>query len=185
VCGIALPPGLRDGDRLPEPLFTPATKAALGEHDENITIEQVEATIGPRAAARLRELTLAVYGAAAALAEDRGIILADTKLEFGTDPTEVTSGLVLADEVLTPDSTRFWPAEHWRPGGPQQSFDKQYVRDWLLSPAANWDRHADVPPPPLPEDVVAATRARYVEAYERLTGCSFADWLDRPMALPP
>jgi phosphoribosylaminoimidazole-succinocarboxamide synthase len=185
VCGIALPPGLRDGDRLPEPLFTPATKAALGEHDENITIEQVEATIGPRAAARLRELTLAVYGAAAALAEDRGIILADTKLEFGTDPTEVTSGLVLADEVLTPDSSRFWPAEHWRPGGPQQSFDKQYVRDWLLSPAANWDRHADVPPPPLPEDVVAATRARYVEAYERLTGCSFADWLDRPMALPP
>jgi phosphoribosylaminoimidazole-succinocarboxamide synthase len=176
VCGIALPPGLHDGDRLPEPVFTPATKAALGGHDENISFEQVESTVGPGAAVRLRELTLAVYRAAAALAEDRGIILADTKLEFGTDPAEAGGGLVLGDEVLTPDSSRFWPAEGWRPGGPQPSFDKQYVRDWLLSPAADWDRRADLPPPPLPPEVVAATRARYVEAYERLTGRSFADW---------
>jgi phosphoribosylaminoimidazole-succinocarboxamide synthase len=176
VCGIALPAGLRDGDRLPEPLFTPATKAPLGEHDENISFDQVAATIGPDLADRLRDLTLAVYRAAAALAEDRGIILADTKLEFGTDPTDGTRALVLGDEVLTPDSSRFWPAEGWRPGGSQPSFDKQYVRDWLLSPAAHWDRHADRPPPPLPEDVVAATRASYVEAYERLTGRRFDDW---------
>ncbi len=172
VCGIALPTGLRDGDELPEPVFTPATKAALGEHDENISFEQVEVAVGADIAGRLRDLTLAVYRFAAELAKDRGIILADTKLEFGVDPADPTGRLVLADEVLTPDSSRFWPAEQWRPGRPQPSFDKQYVRDWLLSPAANWDRHAGQPPPPLPEDVVAATRARYVEAYERLTGRS-------------
>jgi phosphoribosylaminoimidazole-succinocarboxamide synthase len=176
VCGIGLPPGLRDGDRLPVPVFTPATKAALGEHDENIPFARVEATLGPAVAVRLRELTMQVYRAAAALADDRGIILADTKLEFGTDPADARGELVLGDEVLTPDSSRFWPAEGWQPGGPQPSFDKQYVRDWLLSPAANWDRHANLPPPPLPPDVVAATRARYVEAYERLTGRSFLDW---------
>lgn len=176
MCGIALPSGLNEGDRLPEPLFTPASKAGLGEHDENISFEQVEATVGADTAARVRELTLAVYRTGAALAEDRGIILADTKLEFGTDPADAARGLVLGDEVLTPDSSRFWPAGRWHPGRPQPSFDKQYVRDWLLSPAAKWDRRADRPPPPLPEDVVAATRARYLEAYERLTGRTFADW---------
>jgi phosphoribosylaminoimidazole-succinocarboxamide synthase len=174
VCGIALPAGLVDGDRLPEPIFTPATKAALGEHDENVSIETIAATIGADQAERLRELTLAVYSRAAELAAARGIILADTKFEFGRRPG--SAELVLADEVLTPDSSRFWPADQWEPGHAQPSFDKQYVRDWLLSPATGWDRASGAAPPPLPADVVAATRARYVEAYERLTGLSFADW---------
>ena len=174
VCGIALPPGLVDGDRLPQPIFTPATKAALGEHDENVSFAAIEATIGAAEAARLRELTLAVYARAAELAAERGIILADTKFEFGRRPGDPE--LVLADEVLTPDSSRFWPAEQWEPGHAQPSFDKQFVRDWLLSPASGWDRASGAAPPPLPDDVVAATRARYVEAYERLTGLSFADW---------
>jgi len=175
VCGIALPPGLRDGDRLPEPIFTPATKAELGAHDENVSYEAVAATVGAETAARLRELTLALYARATALAAERGILLADTKFEFGHDPA--TGELVLADEVLTPDSSRFWPAAEWEPGHSQPSFDKQFVRDWLLSPAAGWDRAADGPPPALPDEIVAATRARYVEAYERLTGLSYADWL--------
>jgi phosphoribosylaminoimidazole-succinocarboxamide synthase len=174
VCGIALPAGLRDGDRLPEPIFTPATKAALGEHDENVSYEAVVATVGADVAARLRELTLAIYARAAGIAADRGIILADTKFEFGADPA--TGAIVLGDEVLTPDSSRFWPAEQWQPGRAQPSFDKQYVRDWLLSPASGWDRGSGGPPPPLPADVVEQTRARYVEAYERLTGLAFADW---------
>jgi phosphoribosylaminoimidazole-succinocarboxamide synthase len=172
VCGIALPPGLQDGDELPEPIFTPATKAALGEHDENISFDDAVRAIGAGTAAQVRELTLAIYARGRDIARDRGILLADTKLEFGTDPR--TGELVLGDEVLTPDSSRFWPADSWRPGRSQPSFDKQYVRDWLLSPAAGWDRDRDEPPPPLPDDVVTATRARYVEAYERLTGLAFA-----------
>jgi phosphoribosylaminoimidazole-succinocarboxamide synthase len=174
VCGVALPAGLVDGDRLPEPIFTPATKAELGEHDENVSFDAVAATVGEKTAAHLRELTLAIYGRAAGIAAERGIIVADTKFEFGRD--SASGELVLADEVLTPDSSRFWPADQWRPGRAQPSFDKQYVRDWLLSPDSGWDRRSDAPPPVLPDDVVEATRARYVEAYERLTGLSFADW---------
>jgi phosphoribosylaminoimidazole-succinocarboxamide synthase len=163
-----------DGDRLAEPIFTPAAKAQLGEHDENVDYDTVAATVGAGTAARLRELTLAIYRRASDIAAERGILLADTKFEFGHDPQ--SGELVLGDEVLTPDSSRFWPAESWQPGRAQPSFDKQYVRDWLLSPASGWDRAADAPPPPLPDDVVAATRARYVEAYERLSGLSFSDW---------
>ena len=171
VCGVALPPGLRDGDRLPEPIFTPATKAALGEHDENVSYETVVATVGEPTAAEVRGLTLRIYAQAAATAAERGIILADTKLEFGRDPA--TGRLVLGDEVLTPDSSRFWPADDWTPGRPQRSFDKQFVRNWLLSDASGWDRDSGQAPPPLPDDVVAATRARYVDAYERLSGQHF------------
>jgi phosphoribosylaminoimidazole-succinocarboxamide synthase len=167
VCGIALPEGLADGSELPAPIFTPATKAEVGEHDENVSFDEVARRVGAETAARLRQLTLAVYRRGRDLARERGIILADTKFEFGFDDD---GALVLADEVLTPDSSRFWPAEQWEPGRPQPSFDKQYVRDWLTSPASGWDRAADVPPPPLPADVVARTRAKYVEAYERLTG---------------
>jgi phosphoribosylaminoimidazole-succinocarboxamide synthase len=174
VCGVPLPPGLGDGDQLPEPIFTPTTKAPLGEHDEGMDYEAVVATVGERTAAQLRDLTLGIYTYAAELARGRGIILADTKFEFGQ--VGGTGPLVLGDEVLTPDSSRFWPADEWRPGRSQPSFDKQYVRDWLLSEAAAWDRASGAAPPPLPDDVVAATRARYVEAYERLTGLSFADW---------
>ncbi len=174
VCGNPLPAGLRDGDRLPEPIFTPATKAALGEHDENVSFQAVVDTVGAAVAARLRELTLAIYARAAGIAAERGIILADTKFEFGADPA--TGEIVLADEVLTPDSSRFWPAEQWQPGRAQPSFDKQYVRDWLLSPASGWDRSSGQLPPPLPDEVVEQTRARYVQAYERLTGLRFADW---------
>jgi phosphoribosylaminoimidazole-succinocarboxamide synthase len=177
VCGIELPPGLVDGDRLPEPIFTPAAKAALGEHDENVSYQAVVAAAGVAAAAQLRALTLQIYARAAEIAAARGIILADTKLEFGRDRS---GALVLGDEVLTPDSSRFWAADSWCPGRPQPSFDKQYVRDWLLSPSAGWDRASDAPPPPLPPDVVAATRARYLEAYERLTGLRFADWPGEP-----
>jgi phosphoribosylaminoimidazole-succinocarboxamide synthase len=174
VCGVALPAGLVDGDRLPEPIFTPATKADLGEHDENVSYAAVAATVGDETAAELRALTLRIYGHAADVARGRGILLADTKFEFGRDPR--TGRLVLGDEVLTPDSSRFWPADAWTPGQPQPSFDKQYVRNWLLSGASGWDRSSGQAPPALPDDVVAATRERYVEAYERLTGLRFADW---------
>ena len=174
VCGVALPPGLTDGDRLPEPIFTPASKAAVGEHDENVSYEQVAETVGADTAAELRDLTLRVYGVAAEVAATRGILLADTKFEFGRPPGG--GPLVLADEVLTPDSSRFWPADEWRPGRAQPSFDKQYVRDWLLSPASGWDRVSGEAPPALPAEVAEATRDRYVEAYERLTGLRFADW---------
>ena len=167
VCGIALPDGLTDGSRLERPLFTPATKAALGDHDENVSYEAVVADVGAERAAELRDLTLAVYARAEALARERGIILADTKLEFGARPDGTT---VLADEVLTPDSSRFWPADQWQPGRPQPSYDKQFVRDWLTSPASGWDRRSGEPPPPLPPEVVEQTRAKYVEAFERLTG---------------
>jgi len=168
VCGVALPPGLVDGSRLPEPIFTPATKAELGDHDENVDFATVVGMIGADDGERLRALTLEVYGRAEGLARERGVILADTKFEFGRDPS--TGAIVLGDEVLTPDSSRFWPADTWAPGGPQPSFDKQFVRDWLTSPASGWDRAGDTPPPPLPDDVVSRTRARYLEAFERLTG---------------
>jgi phosphoribosylaminoimidazole-succinocarboxamide synthase len=164
VSGVALPPGLVDGSRLPEPVFTPSSKAPQGEHDAPMTYAQVEALVGADTAARLRELTLAVYRRGAETAAAGGILVADTKLEFGRDPA--TGEVVLADEVLTPDSSRFWPADRWAPGRPQRSFDKQFVRDW--SATLPWDRTA--PGPAIPPDVVAATRARYVEAYERITG---------------
>ena len=170
VCGVPLPPGLVDGSRLPSPIFTPATKAALGEHDENISFERVVDLVEPADAEQLRSLTLALYERAERVARSRGIVLADTKLEFGRD---ALGRIVLGDEVLTPDSSRFWPASSWAPGGPQASYDKQFVRDWLTSPASGWDRYGDAPPPALPDEVVAATRARYVEAFERLTGRTF------------
>jgi phosphoribosylaminoimidazole-succinocarboxamide synthase len=164
---VVLPPGLVEGSRLPQPVFTPSTKAELGEHDEAITFAQVADTVGTAQAEALRDLTLALYRRAAEIAEAAGIVLADTKFEFGTAGGP---GLVLGDEVLTPDSSRFWPAATWSPGGPQPSYDKQYVRDWLTS--SGWDRVS--PPPELPADVVAATRDRYVTAYQQLTGERFA-----------
>jgi phosphoribosylaminoimidazole-succinocarboxamide synthase len=170
VCGIALPDGLTDGDRLPEPIFTPASKADLGEHDENVAYDAVVATVGADVAGELRRLTLEVYARAEGIARDRGIILADTKLEFGRRDDGT---LVLGDEVLTPDSSRFWPAAEWQPGRPQPSYDKQIVRNWLLSPESGWDRASGEPPPPLPPEVVNRTRSRYVEAYELLTGETF------------
>ena len=171
VCGVPLPPGLVDGSRLPEPVFTPARKAVFGEHDENVTFAQVAAGVGEADAATLRDLTLALYARGEAIARERGILLADTKFEFGRALDGPRRGeLLLGDEVLTPDSSRFWPADGWAPGGPQPSFDKQFVRDWLTSPASGWDRFGDVPPPPLPGDVVERTRERYLEVYRRLTG---------------
>ena len=172
VCGVQLHPGLVDGSRLDEPIFTPATKAELGEHDENVDFDAVVATVGTHDAVALRDLTLAVYRRAEQVARERGLILADTKLEFGRPADDPGSAILLADEVLTPDSSRFWPADGWQPGRPggQPSFDKQYVRDWLTSPASGWDRDSDQPPPPLPAEVVERTRALYIEAYERLTG---------------
>jgi phosphoribosylaminoimidazole-succinocarboxamide synthase len=170
VCGVPLPAGLQDGSRLPEPIFTPATKAAMGDHDENITFDTMAATVGAETAETLRARTLQVYTRAERVARERGIVLADTKLEFGS---RADGTVVLADEVLTPDSSRFWPADRWRPGGPQPSYDKQFVRDWLTSAESGWDRAADVPPPPLPDAVVRSTRDRYLQAYERLTGQAF------------
>ncbi|WP_448615311.1 phosphoribosylaminoimidazolesuccinocarboxamide synthase [Modestobacter sp. URMC 112] len=163
---VVLPAGLVEGSRLPEPVFTPSTKADVGEHDEAITFAQVVDTVGEARAGALRELTLALYRRAAEIAEGAGIVLADTKFEFGVGGGP---GLVLGDEVLTPDSSRFWPAATWSPGAAQPSYDKQYVRDWLTG--SGWDRVS--PPPELPEDVVAATRERYVTAYEQLTGSTF------------
>ena len=170
VCGVPLPDGLVDGSPLPQPIFTPATKAELGAHDENVSFEAVVDAVGLELAEELRRLTLAVYARGAALAARRGILLADTKLEFGLDAAGV---LTLGDEVLTPDSSRFWPASTYEPGRAQPSYDKQYVRDWL--DASGWDRTA--PGPELPDDVVEQTRGRYVEAYERLTGSSFDSYL--------
>jgi len=173
VCGHDLPGGLRDGDRLAAPIFTPATKADLGEHDENITTADVAARYGAELAAELERVTLALYARAAELAESRGVIIADTKVEFGRCPD---GGLVLGDEVLTPDSSRFWPAATWAPGAPQRSWDKQQVRDWLTG-ESGWDRVG--PPPALPDWVVERTRSHYVEAYETLTGQSFAAYQRR------
>jgi len=170
VCGVALPDGLVDGSRLAQPVFTPATKAALGEHDENVSYEEVAAAVGEELAAELRRLTLAVYRRAEEVARGRGIILADTKLEFGR---REGGEIVLGDEVLTPDSSRFWDADDYHPGRSQPSYDKQVVRNWLLSPESGWDRSSGEPPPPLPPEVVERTRQRYVEAFERLTGETF------------
>nr|WP_260399230.1 phosphoribosylaminoimidazolesuccinocarboxamide synthase [Micrococcus flavus] len=170
VTGIPLPEGLVDGSRLEPAVFTPSAKAEVGEHDENITYEQTVERVGEDVAAALRDATLAVYTRAEAIAREAGIILADTKVEFGVDPT---GELVLGDEVLTPDSSRFWDAEDYEPGRAQASFDKQFVRDWLTSPASGWDKASGEAPPSLPADVVEKTRARYVEAYERLTGRTF------------
>ena len=169
VCGVSLPDGLRDGDKLPAPIFTPAIKAELGEHDENVDFATIARLHGDDLATRLQDLTLEVYARAEQIAAGRGIILADTKVEFGRRDDGT---LVLADEVLTPDSSRFWDAELWRPGESLPSFDKQYVRDWLAE-ESGWDR--ETTPPELPAEVVEATRARYIEAYERLTGQRFQD----------
>jgi phosphoribosylaminoimidazole-succinocarboxamide synthase len=174
VCGIELPSGLAESDRLPEPIFTPATKAQTG-HDENITFEQAADIVGEGLAQRLKELTLTLYEFGASLARERGVILADTKFEFGFADGE----LILCDEVMTPDSSRFWPADDYRPGGPQPSFDKQFVRDWL--DASGWDH--EPPPPELPPEVVGQTAVRYREAYERITGEPFDDYLRRHRAL--
>ncbi|GAA2208652.1 phosphoribosylaminoimidazolesuccinocarboxamide synthase [Nonomuraea monospora] len=171
VSGVRLPAGLEDGSRLPEPIFTPSTKAPMGQHDEPISYERVEAEVGADVAAELRRITLAVYTRGAEIARERGIILADTKIELGWDSEGV---LTLGDEVLTPDSSRFWPADEWKPGRSQPSFDKQFVRDWLLSPESGWDKASGNPPPRLPDDVVERTRQRYLEAYERVTGSSFS-----------
>ena len=176
VCGVALPPGLTEGDRLPEPIFTPATKAPRGQHDENIPLASVAGLVGTDAAAELERITLEVYRRGAEIAARSGILVADTKIELGYDPQ---GRLLLADEVLTPDSSRFWPADQWRPGRPQPLFDKQFVRDWLDSPEAGWDRHQGgahpqdghgASPPELPGWVIERTRALYIEAYERITG---------------
>ena len=174
VSGVPLPAGLDDGSRLPVPIFTPTTKAPIGEHDEPMTIEQVQHVVGTQVAARIDVLARRILARGNEIASANGIIIADTKVEFGIDRTrEDHAGgplIVLADEVLTPDSSRFWPADQWQPGRSQPSFDKQYVRDWLTSPASGWGRASGEAPPPLPDEVVEATRARYVEAYERITG---------------
>ncbi|MBJ7347449.1 MAG: phosphoribosylaminoimidazolesuccinocarboxamide synthase [Thermoleophilaceae bacterium] len=171
ICGIELPAGLTESAQLPEPIFTPATKADIGDHDENINQEQASEILGDAEVfAELKRLTLAVYAHAAAHAKQRGIILADTKFEFGRDPR--SGEIVLADEVLTPDSSRYWPLDGYAPGGPQPSFDKQFVRDWAAS--TGWDKSP--PAPALPDDVVQQTRARYIEAYERISQRSFSAW---------
>ena len=171
VCTLPLPAGLVDGSRLEEAIFTPSAKAEVGEHDENISYETMVETVGATVAADLRKLTLEIYSRAEEIARERGIILADTKVEFGNNPA--TGVITLGDEVLTPDSSRFWDAQLWAPGQAQPSFDKQYVRDWLASEESGWDRACDTPPPALPAEVVERTRARYVDAFERLTGTTF------------
>jgi phosphoribosylaminoimidazole-succinocarboxamide synthase len=170
VCGIRLPGGLAESDRLPEPIFTPATKAETG-HDENISLERAGQIVGQGLARRLQELTLTLYERGAGLAAEHGVILADTKFEFGFIDGEIA----LCDEVMTPDSSRFWPADGYAPGGPQPSFDKQYVRDWL--DGSGWDH--EPPAPELPTAVIGQTAGRYREAYERITGRPFAEYLRR------
>ena len=162
VCGIPLPAGMQESARLPQPLFTPASKSLGGEHDENISFQEMVACIGEPAATKLQGLSLEIYNRAAAYAAERGVILADTKFEFGVTP----GGIVLADEVLTPDSSRYWPADQYKPGGPQPSFDKQFVRDYLEQ--IQWNKQA--PAPPLPDDIVAKTQRKYLDAYRLLTG---------------
>lgn len=175
ICGVGLPPGLQDGSELPKPIFTPATKAELGQHDENITYDEVMSLVGQEEAQELKRLTLSVYERARDIAAARGLILADTKFEFGYSTSGKNAGrVVLGDEVLTPDSSRYWPRATWQPGGPQPSFDKQFVRDWLTSPESGWDRTSGDAPPALPEKIVELTRAKYVEAYEVLTGKAFS-----------
>ena len=172
VAGQRLPQGLTDGSALPEPIFDPDSKAPQGQHDQNLTRAEVVALVGGQTAADLERITLQVYRRGASIAGERGIIVADTKIELGFDQHGT---LRLADEVLTPDSSRFWPAESWQPGRPQPSFDKQYVRDWLTSAESGWDRNGMQPPPPLPSHVVERTRQRYVAAYERITGLRWSD----------
>ena len=168
VCGIRLPKGLRESSKLEEPIFTPATKAEMGLHDENITFEKVEKTVGKDLGRQMRSISLAIYKKARDFAEQRGILIADTKMEFG-----VRAGkLILIDELLTPDSSRFWPKDEYQPGGPQKSFDKQFLRDYLLS--IRWDKNP--PAPQLPEEIVTKTREKYLEAYEKLVG--------KPLAMP-
>jgi phosphoribosylaminoimidazole-succinocarboxamide synthase len=162
ICGIPLPPGLRESDRLPEPIFTPAAKINTGGHDENISFETMVSHIGQQPAEALRALTLDIYAKATKHAASKGLILADTKFEFGLIDNEI----ILADEVLTPDSSRYWPAETYNPGGPQPSFDKQYVRDYLES--IRWNKQA--PAPALPDEVIARTREKYLEAFRLITG---------------
>ena len=174
VCGIALPPGLVEASRFDTPLFTPATKAALGDHDENVSFARVIEMVGGVRANQLRDRTLQIYVQAADHALRKGIIIADTKFEFGTDRE---GNLILADEIFTPDSSRYWPAEDYRAGVVQNSFDKQFVRNWLTSSESGWDRHGSQPPPPLPENIIDATRDRYINAYERISGLSFGDWI--------
>jgi phosphoribosylaminoimidazole-succinocarboxamide synthase len=174
VCGIALPPGLGEASRFDEPLFTPASKADLGDHDENITFDQVADKVGAAQAEQLRDKTLQIYAQAADHALTKGIIIADTKFEFGVGSDGT---LCLADEVFTPDSSRYWPADTYEQGVVQPSFDKQFVRNWLTGPDSGWDRNGSQSPPPLPEEIVAATRSRYIEAYERISGLNFADWI--------
>ncbi|TQR83085.1 phosphoribosylaminoimidazolesuccinocarboxamide synthase [Mycobacterium hodleri] len=174
VCGIELPAGLTEASKFAEPLFTPATKAELGSHDENVSFEAIVEVVGAERAAQLRDLTLDIYREAAEHALSKGIIIADTKFEFGVDED---GQMVLADEVFTPDSSRYWRADSYEEGVAQASFDKQFVRNWLTGPDSGWDRAGDTPPPALPPDIVDATRARYIEAYERISGLKFADWI--------
>lgn len=174
LCGIPLPPGLVEASKFPTPLFTPATKAELGEHDENISFARVTEMVGAVRANQLRDRTLQTYVQAADHALRKGIIIADTKFEFGIDNQ---GDLVLADEVFTPDSSRYWPADDYRPGVVQTSFDKQFVRNWLTGPESGWDRAGSQPPPPLPDDIIDATRDRYVDAYQRISGLRFDDWI--------
>lgn len=171
VCGVPLPPNLRTGDRLENPIFTPAYKAEMGEHDENISFERAAGIVGSGQAAELRRLTLDIFSHARDIAAERGLILADTKFEFGEPVDSLSSHkLVLADEVLTPDSSRYWATDLWKPGKEQHSFDKQFLRNWLLSSESGWNRASDTAPPPLPDDIVEKTRERYLEVFRRLTG---------------
>lgn len=176
VCGIALPPGLVEASKFDVPLFTPATKAEQGQHDQNISFAEVVDLVGPKRAEQLREKTLQTYRQGADHALSKGIIVADTKFEFGVDQS---GRLCLADEVFTPDSSRYWRADSHVEGEVQHSFDKQFVRNWLTSAESGWDRNGDRPPPPLPPDIVTATRSRYIEAYERISGQRFDDWIGR------
>lgn len=171
VCGVALPAGLEDASKLDEPIFTPTSKAELGEHDEPMTYDEAVDLIGAERAEEIRDITVRILQRGNEIASERGILIADTKVEFGV---RADGTLVLADELLTPDSSRFWPADDWQPGRAQNSFDKQFVRDWLTSDASGWDKASGEEPPALPADVVEATRAKYVEAYENLTGRIFA-----------
>jgi phosphoribosylaminoimidazole-succinocarboxamide synthase len=174
VCGIALPAGLGEASRFDEPLFTPASKAELGDHDENITFDRVVEMVGAARAYEVREQTLQIYTQAAEHALTKGIIIADTKFEFGVD---ADGALCLADEVFTPDSSRYWPADTYQQGVVQPSFDKQFVRNWLTGPDSGWDRNGSEAPPPLPAEIADATRSRYIEAYERISGLNFSDWI--------
>lgn len=174
VCGIELPAGLKEASKFASPLFTPATKAEIGEHDENIPFARVIEMVGGVRANQLRDLTVETYLRAADHALSKGIIIADTKFEFGVNPH---GHLVLADEIFTPDSSRYWPAREYQVGVVQNSFDKQFVRNWLTGPESGWDRDSSAPPPPLPDDIIVATRERYIEAYERISGLRFDDWI--------